>query len=83
MDTLDEHEMSGRYLILGNITTHKVAAVQELIESRGYKAVYLPPYSLFLSTVEFFFWPKIKAGVNRGCLAATDSLSARITESTE
>ncbi|ORE06206.1 hypothetical protein BCV72DRAFT_329400, partial [Rhizopus microsporus var. microsporus] len=61
----------------------KVNARIELIESRGYKAVYLPPYSLFLSTVEFFFWPKIKAGVNRGCLAATDSLSARITESTE
>lgn len=82
MDTLDEHEMFGRYLILGNTTTHKTAAVQELIESRGYKVVYLPPYSPFLNTVELF-WSKIKAGVNRDCLTAADTLSARIIESAE
>jgi transposase len=80
MDTLDEHEMSGRYLILDNAAIHKVAAVQELIESRGYKAVYLPPYSPFLNPIELF-WSKVKAGVKRDCLTATDNLSARIIES--
>ncbi|ORE16199.1 hypothetical protein BCV71DRAFT_272252 [Rhizopus microsporus] len=74
--------MFGRYLILGNTTTHKTAAVQELIESRGYKALYWPPYSLFLNTVELF-WSKIKAGINRDCLTATDSLSVRMIESVE
>lgn len=82
MDTLDKHEMSGRYLILDNAAIHKVAAVQELIESRGCKAVYLPPYSPFLNPIELF-WSKVKAGVKRDCLTATDNLSARIVESTK
>lgn len=80
MDTLDTHEMPGHYLILDNAAIHKVSAVQDLIVSRGYKAVYLPPYSPFLNPIELF-WSKVKAGVKRDCLTATDNLSARIVES--
>ncbi|KAG1171745.1 hypothetical protein G6F70_006360 [Rhizopus microsporus] len=47
MDILNEHGVFGRYPILDNAVIHKVPAVQELIESRGYKAVYLSPYSPF------------------------------------
>ncbi|KAI7864880.1 hypothetical protein BDF14DRAFT_1731263, partial [Spinellus fusiger] len=45
MGTLDAHKISDRYLILNNTAIHKVAAVQELLESRGYKYVYLFLYS--------------------------------------
>ncbi|EIE83505.1 hypothetical protein RO3G_08210 [Rhizopus delemar RA 99-880] len=45
-----------------NAAIHKVAAVQELIERREYKDVYLPPYSSFLDPIELF-WSKVKAGV--------------------
>jgi transposase len=82
MDTLDAQQMSGRYLVLDNAAIHKVTAVQELIESRGYKAVHLLPYSPFLNPIELF-WSKVKAGIKRDCLTATDNLSARIIESTK
>lgn len=53
MDTLNKCGMFGRYLILDNAVIHRVPAVQELIESRGYKAIYLPPYSPFVSPLKF------------------------------
>ncbi|KAI8877517.1 hypothetical protein K501DRAFT_138918, partial [Backusella circina FSU 941] len=56
------------------------AAVQELTESCVYKAVYLPPYSPFLNSIELF-WSKVKASVKRDFLTESDNLSARITES--
>ena len=80
MDTLDKHNMQGRYLVLDNASIHKTDDVQKFIKTRGYKAVYLPPYSPFLNPIELF-WSKLKAGVKRDCLTATDNLSARIVES--
>lgn len=80
MDTLDKHNMQGRYLVLDNASIHKVSDVQDLIKCRGYKVAYLPPYSPFLNPIELF-WSKLKAGVKRDCLMATDNLSARIVES--
>ncbi|KAI8875234.1 hypothetical protein K501DRAFT_203041, partial [Backusella circina FSU 941] len=47
------------------------AVIQELIESCGYKTVFLPPYSLFLNPIELF-WSKLKAGVKRDFLTTTD-----------
>ncbi|KAG2208189.1 hypothetical protein INT45_001260, partial [Circinella minor] len=80
MDTLDKHNMQGHYLVLDNASIHKTDDVQKFIKTRGYKAVYLPPYSPFLNPIELF-WSKLKAGVKRDCLTATDNLSARIVES--
>lgn len=83
MDILNEHGVFGRYPILDNAVIHKVPAVQELIESRGYKAVYLSPYSPFVNPIKLF-WLKVKASVKRkDCLTATDNLSARVIESVE
>jgi transposase len=53
---------------------------KNLAESRGYKCVYLPSYSPFLKPIEEF-WSKVKAGIKRESLSATDNLSQRITES--
>jgi hypothetical protein len=80
MDTLDARGMTGQYLIMDNATIHKCPDIQQRIADRGYKAAYLPPYSPFLNPIELF-WAKVKAGVRRDCLTATDALSERIIES--
>ena len=59
---------------------HKVTEVQSLIESCGYKATYLPPYSPFLNPIELF-WSKFKDGIRRDCLPVDGNLSARTIES--
>ncbi|KAI8877127.1 hypothetical protein K501DRAFT_198837, partial [Backusella circina FSU 941] len=51
MDTLDKHDMHGRYIIMDNAAIHKTDDIQELIESRGYKTDFLPPYSPFLNSM--------------------------------
>jgi hypothetical protein len=51
--------MAGRYTVLDYTVIHEVASVQELIENRGYKATYLPPYSPFLYPIGLF-GPKLK-----------------------
>jgi hypothetical protein len=54
MDTFDSPEMFNCYLILNNAAIHKITAVEELIENRGYKTIYLPPHSPFLNPIELF-----------------------------
>jgi len=45
------HVMKER-IITDNAGVHKVKGVKELIESKGFKLLYLPPYSPELSPVE-------------------------------
>lgn len=47
MNTLDQFDMQGRYLVMDKAAIHKVNEVQELIASRDYKVAYPPPYSPF------------------------------------
>lgn len=84
INTLNKHGMFSRYLILDHAVIRKVLAAQDIIESRGYKDVYLSPYSLFVNPIIKLFWSKVKAGVKREDLfTATDNLSARVIESVE
>ncbi|EIE91521.1 hypothetical protein RO3G_16232 [Rhizopus delemar RA 99-880] len=55
------------------------AEVNARVDSRGYKAAYLPPYSPFLNPIELF-WSKIKGNIRKDCLGADDNLRLRITE---
>jgi hypothetical protein len=80
MDTLDQHGMKGRYLVMNNASIHKVDEVQNLIENHGYKATYLPLYSSFLNFIELF-WSKIKGSIRRDCLTIENNLIIRIIES--
>ena len=72
--------MKGRHLVMDNAAIHKVTEVQILIESRGYRATYLPPYSPFFNPIELF-WSKFKDGIRRDYLTIDDNLSAGIIES--
>lgn len=80
MDELDRHGMTGRYIVMDNAPIHKNPQVSSLIEERGYKAVYLPPYSPFLNPIEEF-WSKVKAGIKRETLTVSSNLSDRIVAS--
>ncbi|CEG69283.1 hypothetical protein RMATCC62417_05383 [Rhizopus microsporus] len=54
MDVLDKNNLRGFYIVMDNAPIHKLNKVRECIEKRGYKCVYLPPYSPFLSPIEEF-----------------------------
>jgi transposase len=49
----------GQIVILDNLSAHKVAGVRELVEARGARLVYLPPYSPDFNPIEQA-WSKIK-----------------------
>lgn len=82
IDVLDRHNMKGYYLVLDNAPIHNPAKLRDLVESRCYKCLYLPPYSLFLNPIKEF-WSKVKAGVLRNALTAVDRLSDRICKSVQ
>ena len=46
---------------MDNAPIHTPAKIRDLVESRHYKCLYLPPYSPFLNPIEEF-WSKVKAG---------------------
>jgi transposase len=70
----------GYFLVMDNAPIHCLAKVRDLVETKGYICLYLPPYSPFLNLIEEF-WSKVKAGVRRNALTADDPLSDRICES--
>src|ERR1700730_11306927 len=82
MDVLDTNDMKGHYLVMDNAPIHPPVNVRELVENRGYKCLYLPPYSPILNPIEEF-WSKSKAGIRRNALTADDRLSDRICESVQ
>lgn len=79
MDVLDRNNMKGFYLVMDNAPIHKPATIRNLIESRGYKCVYLPPYSPFLNPIELF-WSKVKYGVKRKPFETGETLTPRIMD---
>ena len=80
MNVLDRNNMKGHYLVMDNAPIHTPAKVRDLVESRGYKCLYLPPYSPFLNPIEEF-WAKVKAGIRRNALSADDRLIDGICDS--
>ncbi|KAG1201467.1 hypothetical protein G6F70_003144 [Rhizopus microsporus] len=60
MDMLDKNNLRGFYIVMDNASVHKPNKVRECIEKRGYKCVYLPPYSPFLNPIEEFWSKSLK-----------------------
>ena len=60
----------GDVLVMGNLSSHKVAGVQELIKRAGASLLYLPPYSPDLNPIEKA-WSKLKQHM-RTAKARTD-----------
>lgn len=49
----------GDVVVMDNLPAHKVSGIREMIEARGAKLIYLPPYSPDLNPIEKC-WSKIK-----------------------
>lgn len=54
----------GAVVVMDNLKAHKVEGVKELIEARGGKVIYLPPYSPDFNPIEHLWW-ELKAFVRR------------------
>ena len=63
----------GDIVVLDNLPCHKVAGVQEAIESRGAQLLYLPPYSPDLNPIEQAF-AKLKALLRKAAERTRDGL---------
>lgn len=50
---------AGDVVVMDNLSAHKIKMVRELIESKGARLIYLPPYSPDLNPIEKC-WSKIK-----------------------
>jgi transposase len=64
---------AGHVVVMDNLSAHKSDAVRELIEARGAKLVFLPPYSPDLSPIEPA-WSKIKHLVRKATTRSWDAL---------
>ena len=82
MDELDKKGLHGYYICMDNAPIHKPKDIQEFIESRGYKCIYLPPYSPFLNPIEEF-WSKVKYLVKREPFDTKNTLTPRIKRACE
>ena len=67
----------GDVVIADNLSSHKVAGVQEAIETVGAKLVFLPPYSPDLNPIEKFF-ARLKALLRKAAKRTVDALWTEI-----
>ena len=56
--------VAGEIVVMDNLSSHKGSRIRELIESRGCKLIYLPPYSPDLNPIEEAF-SKVKGMLRR------------------
>ena len=67
----------GETVVIDNLSAHKVKGVRKLIEARGAKLTYLPPYSPDLNPIEMVF-AKLKALLRKAAERTRDALWHRI-----
>ncbi|KAG1503159.1 hypothetical protein G6F52_012303 [Rhizopus delemar] len=80
LDEMDKYpEMKGHYLVMDNAPIHSSTDIGKYIHSRGYRYVYLPPYSPELNPIEQF-WSVVKSKVKRNKFLEKESLMTRISE---
>lgn len=70
---------AGDIVVMDNLPAHKVAGVRELIEARGAKLIYLPPYSPDLNPIEKC-WSKIKTCLRRAKARTRTELEKALRE---
>ena len=67
---------------MDNLSSHKVAGIEEMIKSVGARVKYLPPYSPDMNPVELM-WAKIKAILKEMKGRTEDELMQAIKEALE
>lgn len=79
MDVLDKHNKKDMFIVMDNCKIHHTAFVVDAINKRGYKPLFMPPYSPFLNPIEEC-WAKIKSNIKRSPLDSSSKLTPRIIE---
>ena len=69
----------GDAVILDNLSAHKVEGIRELIQARGARLIYLPPYSPDLNPIEKA-WSKFKQFLRSAKARTAQALDQAITE---
>jgi hypothetical protein len=72
-------EIKDYYIVMDNAPIHTTNQIDEMIVARGYRGIYLPPYSPELNPIEQF-WSIVKNKVKRSSFEATEDLATRIAE---
>jgi transposase len=67
----------GQIVVLDNLAVHKDAAARRLIEARGCRLLFLPPYSPDFSPIELAF-SKVKAHLRRAGARTPEGLHAAL-----
>ena len=63
----------GDIVLLDNLSAHKSAEAQRLVEARGARLLFLPPYSSDLNPIELC-WSKVKAALRTAKARTLDAL---------
>lgn len=83
MDVLDRHNKHSFYnIVMDNCGIHHSHYVVDAIEIRGFKPLFIPPYSPFLNPIEEC-WSKTKKHIKRNPLSNLDTLTPRIKAARE
>ncbi|KAG1053337.1 hypothetical protein G6F43_004579 [Rhizopus delemar] len=78
MYVLDRHEMfKDNYIVMDNAPIHQHEDIRKYIENRGYRCVYLLPYSPELNPIEQF-WSVCKGKLKKEQLLEEETLTTRI-----
>lgn len=72
----------GEVVVMDNLSAHKVKGVRELIEARGARLIYLPPYSPDLNPIEKC-WSKIKTYLRAAKARTREALEGALREALE
>jgi len=67
----------GQVVILDNLGAHRAREVREIVEARGARLLYLPPYSPDFNPIELAFGT-LKAGLRRAGARTREALEAAI-----
>jgi transposase len=70
---------SGHIVIMDNATAHLVEGVRELIETKGARLLYLPPYSPDFNPIELA-WSKVKHYLRQARARTVDALYQAISQ---
>ena len=72
----------GDVVVLDNLPAHQVAGLAELVEARGARLLYLPPYSLDFNPIELAF-SKIKTWLRTARARTREALESVIKAATD